>query len=279
MIRIGRARAPPDWPGGCSRHSRPRRVRGGTAGVPDILIPPREEFSMAKIMAFFVVLASFLLVAPVIESGTSEPRQHLPRGRQRRRRRLVSPESKPRPEAPGPARPAGENGGPLGSPPRHRRLPVPRRRRYRSASRGEPRGPVDGGAYRRPLGNDPATLDPARIADVYSRSVAQQIFDGLVQFDQTLTVTPGAGAVLEGVAGRPDLDVHAAQGRPVPPRARGDGGRRRLLADPHPRSRGSSRRGVDLFLTIQGAQEFREGRAASGRRARRARTRTRCRSR
>src|SRR6202008_4591271 len=44
--------------------------------------------------------------------------------------------------------------------------------------------------YRRPLGNDPTTLDPARISDVYSRSVAQQIFDGLVQFDQTLTITP-----------------------------------------------------------------------------------------
>ena len=34
------------------------------------------------------------------------------------------------------------------------------------------------------------TLDPARIGDIYSRSVAQQIFDGLVQFDQTLTITP-----------------------------------------------------------------------------------------
>ena len=46
------------------------------------------------------------------------------------------------------------------------------------------------GTYRRPLGNDPATLDPARIGDIYSRSVSQQIFDGLVQFDQTLTVAP-----------------------------------------------------------------------------------------
>lgn len=47
-----------------------------------------------------------------------------------------------------------------------------------------------GTVYRRPLGNDPATLDPARIGDVYSRGVAQQIFDGLVQFDQTLTIVP-----------------------------------------------------------------------------------------
>jgi peptide/nickel transport system substrate-binding protein/oligopeptide transport system substrate-binding protein len=49
--------------------------------------------------------------------------------------------------------------------------------------------PADG-VYRRPLAQEPATLDPARISDVYSRSVAQQIFDGLVQFDSTLTITP-----------------------------------------------------------------------------------------
>src|SRR5438477_1212422 len=48
----------------------------------------------------------------------------------------------------------------------------------------------EGSVYRRPLGHDPITLDPARISDVYSRSVAHQIFDGLAQFDQTLTVTP-----------------------------------------------------------------------------------------
>src|SRR5262245_10933823 len=44
--------------------------------------------------------------------------------------------------------------------------------------------------YRRPLGHDPATLDPARIKDIYSRAVSQQIFDGLVQFDRTLSITP-----------------------------------------------------------------------------------------
>lgn len=47
-----------------------------------------------------------------------------------------------------------------------------------------------GGVYRRPLGHDPESLDPARINDIYSRSVSQQIFDGLVQFDQTLTTVP-----------------------------------------------------------------------------------------
>jgi len=49
---------------------------------------------------------------------------------------------------------------------------------------------ASGGVYRRPLGQDPETLDPARISDVYGRSVSQQIFDGLVQFDQTLAIKP-----------------------------------------------------------------------------------------
>src|SRR5438876_864342 len=47
-----------------------------------------------------------------------------------------------------------------------------------------------GSIYRRPLGQDPETLDPARISDTYGRTVSQQIFDGLVQFDQTLAVKP-----------------------------------------------------------------------------------------
>jgi len=50
--------------------------------------------------------------------------------------------------------------------------------------------PTLSAVYRRPLGNDPGTLDPPRISDTYGRSVAEQIFDGLVQFDQTLTVSP-----------------------------------------------------------------------------------------
>lgn len=49
---------------------------------------------------------------------------------------------------------------------------------------------VSGGVYRRPLGHDPRTLDPARARDIYSLSVVEQIFDGLVQFDQTLTIAP-----------------------------------------------------------------------------------------
>jgi peptide/nickel transport system substrate-binding protein/oligopeptide transport system substrate-binding protein len=40
------------------------------------------------------------------------------------------------------------------------------------------------------LGNNPATLDPALLTDVYGRAVVSQIFDGLVQFDAHLKPLP-----------------------------------------------------------------------------------------
>jgi oligopeptide transport system substrate-binding protein len=50
--------------------------------------------------------------------------------------------------------------------------------------------PLSGGTYRRPLGNDPTSLDPARITDFYAVAVANQIFDSLVEFDAHLNVLP-----------------------------------------------------------------------------------------
>ncbi|HXH10877.1 MAG TPA: ABC transporter substrate-binding protein [Alphaproteobacteria bacterium] len=47
-----------------------------------------------------------------------------------------------------------------------------------------------GGTYRRPLLNDPPTLDPSFITEIYGRTVASQIFDGLVQFDVNLKPIP-----------------------------------------------------------------------------------------
>jgi oligopeptide transport system substrate-binding protein len=47
-----------------------------------------------------------------------------------------------------------------------------------------------GGVYRKPLRQEPLTLDPALITGVFAASVAQQIFDGLVQFDADLNVIP-----------------------------------------------------------------------------------------
>jgi oligopeptide transport system substrate-binding protein len=50
--------------------------------------------------------------------------------------------------------------------------------------------PKKGGIYRRPLEFSPKTFDPAVAADIYSVTVIQQIFDGLVQFDKDLNIIP-----------------------------------------------------------------------------------------
>jgi peptide/nickel transport system substrate-binding protein/oligopeptide transport system substrate-binding protein len=118
----------------------------------------------------------------------------------------------------------------------------------------------DGAVYRRPLGNDPATLDPARLRDIYSLAVGQQLFDGLVQFDQTLSITPALAQFW--VASRDGLTwtftlrkgVRFHHGREVTSDDVVYSFTR--LVDPRTRSGGG-----DLFLGIQGAPEFREGKA------------------
>jgi peptide/nickel transport system substrate-binding protein/oligopeptide transport system substrate-binding protein len=47
-----------------------------------------------------------------------------------------------------------------------------------------------GGVYTRMLPNNPPSLDPKSLSDVYARTVATQIFDGLVQFDAFLKPHP-----------------------------------------------------------------------------------------
>ncbi len=120
--------------------------------------------------------------------------------------------------------------------------------------------PQQGGVYRRPLGHDPATLDPARLRDIYSLAVGQQLFDGLVQFDHTLSITPALAQFW--VASRDGLiwtftlrkGVKFHHGREVTADDVVYSFTR--LLDPRLRS------GVaDFFLVIQGASEFREGRA------------------
>ena len=117
-----------------------------------------------------------------------------------------------------------------------------------------------GGVYRRPLGNDPATLDPVRISDVYGRSVAEQIFDGLVQFDQTLTITPALARFWKASRDGLTWTFTLRQG------ARFHHGREVTADDVvysltrilDPRTRSGA---ADLLASIKGAQEFREGRA------------------
>jgi len=116
--------------------------------------------------------------------------------------------------------------------------------------------------YRRPLGTEPATLDPARIADIYGRSVAQQIFDGLVEFDQTLTIAPALAqywkASRDGLTWTFTLrkGVRFHNGREVT--ADDVVFSLSRLVDPKVKSTAA-----DLFMNIQGAQPFRDGRAAT----------------
>lgn len=49
---------------------------------------------------------------------------------------------------------------------------------------------MSGGIYRVPLRSNPATLDPAKVRDWYGETLAHQLFDGLVRFDQYLSIMP-----------------------------------------------------------------------------------------
>src|SRR5260370_4881818 len=128
------------------------------------------------------------------------------------------------------------------------------------APSAEREGVKTGGVYRRPLGNDPETLDPARISDIYSRSVSQQIFDGLAQFDQTLTIVPALAdlwrASRDGLTSTFNLrkGVKFHHGREVT--ADDVVFSLERLLDPKTRSGAA-----DLFMNLRGAREFREGRA------------------
>jgi peptide/nickel transport system substrate-binding protein/oligopeptide transport system substrate-binding protein len=114
--------------------------------------------------------------------------------------------------------------------------------------------------YRRPLGNEPATLDPARIRDVYGLSIAQQIFDGLVEFDPTLAIVPALArywtASRDGLSWTFTLrkGVKFHDGRDVT--ADDVVFSLTRLLDPRLKSAAA-----DIFANIQGAREFREGRA------------------
>jgi oligopeptide transport system substrate-binding protein len=122
--------------------------------------------------------------------------------------------------------------------------------------------PRDGGVYRRPLGNDPSTLDPAAIRDTYSLAVVQQLFDGLVGFDQTLSITPALAqfwrASRDGLTWTFTLrrGVRFHHGREVT----ADDVVHSFTRILDPRTRSGA---ADLFLGIQGATAFRDGKATA----------------
>jgi oligopeptide transport system substrate-binding protein len=121
--------------------------------------------------------------------------------------------------------------------------------------------PADDGVYRRPIGNDPATLDPVLLADVYGRAVAQQIFDGLVSFDQTLAIAPSLAQVWRASADgltwtftlRKGVRFH--HGREVT----ADDVVYSLTRVLDPRLKSTA---ADLFTNIRGAPEFQKGQAS-----------------
>ncbi len=127
-------------------------------------------------------------------------------------------------------------------------------------TRGESSQPRYGGTYYRPLGNEPSTLDPARISDIYSRTISQQIYDGLVDFDSTLTIKPALAQSWKASRDWHEWTFSLRKG------VKFHHGREftaddvvftltRIL-DPQTKSGAA-----DLFQGIRGAREFREGRA------------------
>ncbi len=117
-----------------------------------------------------------------------------------------------------------------------------------------------GGVYRRSLANEPASLDPAKTADIYAYTVINQIFDNLVQFDAHLNVLPAMAGFWEASRDGLTWTFSLRSG------ARFHNGREvtaddwvysltRLL-DPVVASPVA-----DLFSQLRGARAFREGKA------------------
>jgi len=114
-----------------------------------------------------------------------------------------------------------------------------------------------GGAYRVPLMNNPATLDPAYVQDEYSSAVVHQLFDGLVRFDPYLMVLPALAETWQvedqGKLYRFFLRKNARfhNGRPVTVEDVVFSISRLLRVDPSPAI-------LPHLLKITGAQEYRD---------------------
>jgi ABC-type transport system substrate-binding protein len=126
------------------------------------------------------------------------------------------------------------------------------------APEGAQSHPKKGGTYRAALPWQPRDLDPAFSTDIYSVTVIQQIFDGLVQFDQNLNVVPAlatdwrvsADGLIYTFTLRRDAKFH--NGRPVTVEDFIYSFTRIL----DPRERASA---LSFFEKIQGADAYRLG--------------------
>ena len=117
-----------------------------------------------------------------------------------------------------------------------------------------------GGKYNVPLSSEPATLDPAFITDIYSVTIANNLFDGLVEFDKDLNIVPAIAEVWKISRDRRTYTFQLRQG------VKFHNGREvtaedfvfalQRIVDPATASPVSS-----LFLSIEGAQDFHDGQA------------------
>jgi oligopeptide transport system substrate-binding protein len=126
--------------------------------------------------------------------------------------------------------------------------------------KGQTTSPRYGGTYRRPLSNNPSTLDPAVIADIYGFVVSQQIFDGLVQYDGSLNIIPSIAESWKSSRDGLEWIFYLRRG------VKFHNGREvtaddvvysftRIL-DPKTNSKAA-----EIFLKVRGAKDFIEGRA------------------
>lgn len=118
-----------------------------------------------------------------------------------------------------------------------------------------------GGTYKRPLRDDPSSLDPARTTDIYAYMVLNQLFDGLVQFDSHLNLVPAIAGFWEASLDGLTWTFHLREG------VRFHNGRE-ITADDfvysfsrilHPAVQSPV---AGLFKYIRGAEEFLAGKAA-----------------
>jgi peptide/nickel transport system substrate-binding protein/oligopeptide transport system substrate-binding protein len=120
--------------------------------------------------------------------------------------------------------------------------------------------PTHGGSYRRPLANNPSTLDPHLITDTYGRTVAQQLFDGLVQYDGSLTIVPAIAESWKGSRDGLNWTFYLRQG------VKFHNGRDVVADDVvysftriiDPKTKSGA---AELFMKLKGAKEFSEGHA------------------
>jgi len=125
-----------------------------------------------------------------------------------------------------------------------------------AAARGE--APRPGGTLRAVFSADPPTLDPAQATDTTSSAVIRQVFDGLLELDETLTPVP---ALARSVRVSPDGRAYTFALRPG---VRFHNGRELRAADvTYSFERAARGKRPWVFEKITGARDFTKGAAGA----------------